>query len=191
MPELFQQDPHKVAEFSENDLCVAVGRQARAFRRQKGMTKSQLAKEAGISNGMLSKVENGQIAPSLQTLQSLSQALSVPLTALFKGFEETREAMHVKSGEGVESNRAGTRSGHQYSLLANISGSAGVTVEPYLINLTVASDGYCQIKLVWPPLRLQSFNRLGKSLYLIGFRQTSAIETSPRSAQKLWQMILI
>ena len=44
---------------------------------------------------------------------------------------------------------------------------------------------YCQIKLVRPPLPLQSFYRLGNSLYLIGFRQTSTIETSPRSTQKL------
>ncbi len=138
----FQQNPHKTAEFSENDLRAAVGRQARDIRRQKGLTISQLAKEMGISNGMLSKIENGQTAPSLHTLQSLSHALSVPLTTLFKGFEETREAMHVKSGDGIEAARAGTRAGHQYSLLGNISGSSAVTVEPYLINLTEASDTF-------------------------------------------------
>jgi len=140
MPEKFQQDPHRTAGFSENDLLTAVGRQTRAFRRQKGLTISQLAKEVGISNGMLSKIENGQTAPSLQTLKALSQALGVPLTALFMGFEETREAMHIKSGEGVEADRAGTRSGHQYSLLGNIAGSSGVSVEPYLILLTEESD---------------------------------------------------
>ena len=140
MPEKFQQAPHKTAGFSENDLLTAVGRQTRAFRRQKGLTISQLAKEMGISNGMLSKIENGQTAPSLQTLKALSQALGVPLTALFMGFEETREAMHIKSGEGVEADRAGTRSGHQYSLLGNIAGSSGVSVEPYLILLTEESD---------------------------------------------------
>jgi len=140
MPEKFQQDPHKTAGFSENDLLTAVGRQTRAFRRQKGLTISRLAKEMGISNGMLSKIENGQTAPSLQTLKALSQALGVPLTALFMGFEETREAMHIKSGEGVEADRAGTRSGHQYSLLGNIAGSSGVSVEPYLILLTEESD---------------------------------------------------
>ena len=140
MPEKFQQDPHKTADFSENDFLAAVGRQTRAFRRQKGLTISQLAKEMGISNGMLSKIENGQTAPSLQTLQTLSQALSVPLTSLFMGSEETREAMHVKSGEVVEADRAGTRSGHQYSLLGNTAGSSRVTVEPYLILLTEESD---------------------------------------------------
>ncbi|MFK7880467.1 helix-turn-helix domain-containing protein [Roseobacter sp.] len=140
MPDQFQQDPHKTAEFSDRDLLTAVGRQTRNLRRQKGLNISQLAAEAGISNGMLSKIENGQTAPSLHTLQALSQALSVPVTSLFKGFEETREAMHVKSGTGVEADRAGTRSGHQYSLLGNIAGASGVSVEPYLIHLTEASD---------------------------------------------------
>ncbi len=140
MSESYQQDPHNTAPFAESDLCSALGRQARAFRLQKGMTIAQLAGEMGISNGMLSKIENGQTAPSLATLEALSRHLDVPLTALFRGFEQNREAMHVKSGEGVEAVRAGTRAGHQYNLLGKIAGSADVTVEPYLISLTTSSD---------------------------------------------------
>ena len=64
------------------------------------------------------------------------------MTSLFKGYEETREAMHVKAGEGIEAQRSGTRSGHQYKLLGNISGSSSVTVEPYLITLTEESDTF-------------------------------------------------
>ena len=142
MAERFRQDPHKTADFAEADLQSAIGRQVRAFRRQKGLTLSQAARAAGLSHGMLSKVENGQAAPSLSTLQALSQALSVPITALFKGFEEARAALHVKAGEGIEAERAGTRAGHQYRLLGNIAGSSGVTVEPYLIRLTEASDTF-------------------------------------------------
>ena len=140
MTERFRQDPHKTGDFSERNLQSAIGRQVRAIRRGKGLTVAQLAQDAGISNGMLSKLENAQITPSLTTLQSVSQALSVPLTTLFKGYEEVREAMHVKADEGIEADRAGTRSGHQYRLLGNISGSARVTVEPYLISLDEESD---------------------------------------------------
>lgn len=140
MPTRFRQNPHETAPFAEGDLCAAVGRQTRIFRLQKGWTISQLATEAGISNGMLSKIENGQTTPSLGTLQALSHALSVPVTSLFKGFEETREAMHVKAGDGIETARAGTRAGHQYTLLGNIAGSSSVTIEPYLITLNETSD---------------------------------------------------
>ncbi len=140
MPKKFRQDPHATADFSENDLQAAIGRQIRNIRRRKKLTIAQLAQDIDISNGMLSKIENGQTAPSLLTLHALSRGLNVPLTVLFKGFEETRDAVHVKSGDGVHAERAGTRSGHQYNLLGSITGSAGVTVEPYLISLTHTSD---------------------------------------------------
>jgi quercetin dioxygenase-like cupin family protein len=51
--------------------------------------------------------------------------------------------MHVKAGEGVQIERAGTRAGHQYQLLGHIgSNNSGVVVEPYLITLTDASDRF-------------------------------------------------
>lgn len=139
----FTQNPHKRPKHSEKVLEVAIGRQVRTYRAQKGYTVAQLARETGLSIGMLSKIENGVTSPSLTTLQSLSKALGVPLTSFFRGFEETRQVMHVKSGEGVEAERAGTRSGHQYNLLGHISGnSGGVIVEPYLITLTEQSDTF-------------------------------------------------
>ena len=82
-------------------------------------------------------------SPSLTTLQVLSHAFSVPVTAFFKGYEERREAVHVKAGNHVEIERRGTRAGHQYNLLGHIgSNSSGVVVEPYIITLTKESDTF-------------------------------------------------
>ena len=135
------QDPHRISERRENVLEVAIGHQVRAFRRQQRMTVAELARLSGVSGGMLSKIENGLTSPSLSTLQTLSHALSVPLTAFFSKFEENRHVVHVKAGQGVETERAGTRAGHQYNLLGHIGpNSSGVTVEPYLITLTTESD---------------------------------------------------
>jgi transcriptional regulator with XRE-family HTH domain len=135
------QDPHRTREGREKNLEAAIGRELRAFRLKKGMTVATLAKRTGLSIGMLSKIENGNTSPSLTTLQALSHALSVPLTSFFRRFEEARDAVHVKSGEGVEMERAGTRAGHQYNLLGHIgSNASGVVVEPYLITLTEQSD---------------------------------------------------
>jgi transcriptional regulator with XRE-family HTH domain len=92
---------------------------------------------------MLSKIENGNTSPSLSTLQTISSALSVPLTAFFRQFEEQRAAVHVKAGTGVKIERKGTRAGHQYNLLGHIGGnSSGVIVEPYLITLDSESDTF-------------------------------------------------
>lgn len=138
-----RQDPHRIRDEREKVLEVAIGREVRAFRRQKGITVAELAELTGLSIGMLSKIENGNTSPSLTTLQTLSNALSVPLTAFFQRFEEHREAVHTPSGEGVEIERAGTRAGHQYNLLGHIgSNASGVTVEPYLITLSYASDTF-------------------------------------------------
>lgn len=135
------QDPHAVSEPRVNNLEMAIGHEVRTYRKKLGITVTDLAAATGVSVGMLSKIENGNISPSLTTLQTLSRALGVPLTALFRGFEEPRSATFVKAGQGVNIERRGTRAGHQYSLLGHIdNNTSGVTVEPYLITLNAESD---------------------------------------------------
>lgn len=137
----FGQDPHATRESRENNLELAIGHEVRTLRKRLGLTVTDLANATGISSGMLSKIENGNISPSLASLQALSGALGIPLTGLFRGFEERRSASYVKSGEGLNIERRGTRSGHHYSLLGHIdNNSSGVMVEPYLITLTKESD---------------------------------------------------
>lgn len=136
-----KQDPHQVTETREKNLEVAIGREVRGYRRQRNLTVAELAVKTGLSIGMLSKIENGNTSASLTTLQAISEALSVPMTSLFRRYEEVREAVHVKSGAGVEIEREGTRAGHQYSLLGHLQANAsGVIMEPYFINLTDQSD---------------------------------------------------
>ena len=135
------QNPHRIREEREKVLEIAIGREVRTHRLQKSMTVADLANRTGLSIGMLSKIENGNTSASLTTLQSLAQALSLPITALFRGFEESRLAVHTKADEGVELEREGTRAGHQYNLLGHIgANTSGVTVEPYLITLTTEAD---------------------------------------------------
>lgn len=135
------QNPHAVREPKENDLEQAIGHEVRVLRKALGLTVSDIASASGLSVGMLSKIENGNISPSLTTLRALARALGVPLTSLFQHFEERRGAVFVKAGEGVELERRGTRAGHQYNLLGHLAAtSSGVQVEPYLITLTTGSD---------------------------------------------------
>lgn len=133
------QDAHAVAGDRDNSLEVAIGYQVRAFRRKLDMTVVELANAAGLSAGMLSKIENGNTSPSLGTLQSLARALHVPVTSFFRKFDEQRDATFVRSGEGLKIERRGTRAGHQYRLLGHTVGKS-IAVEPYLITLTEESD---------------------------------------------------
>ena len=134
-----QQNPHGYGASLENNLEVAIGRQARAFRKNLGMTVVEVSRLANLSPGMLSKIEHGQTSPSLSTLQNLAKALNVPVTSLFRQFEEERDASFVKAGEGIEIERRGTRAGHHYRLLGHTVGGT-LNVAPYLITLSKESD---------------------------------------------------
>lgn len=104
------------------------------MRKSLDLTVAELGAATGVSAGMLSKIENGAISPSLGTLKSLAATLNVPISQLFSESEERRECSFVKSGNGVRIERRGTKAGHQYDLLGH-SMSGELAVEPYLITL--------------------------------------------------------
>ena len=93
------ESPH--IQQPENALEVAIGRQVRQYRKDLNMSIAELSKITGLSPGMISKIENGNTSPSLGTLKALSAALNVPVTALFRVFEEQRDAIFVASGQGL------------------------------------------------------------------------------------------
>ena len=128
------EDKSSHSKLPENTLEIAIGRQVRQYRKDLNMSIAELSKITGLSTGMMSKIENGNTSPSLGTLKALSSALNVPVTALFRAFEEQRDAIHVAAGQGLTIERQGTRAGHQYQLLGH-SLHGDVTVEPYLITL--------------------------------------------------------
>ena len=116
-------------------LEQALGQRIRAIRRELDLTVSDLVEAATISVGMLSKIENGLISPSLGTLQSITNALNVPISSLFATLEEKRDCSYVAAGQGVRIDRRGTKVGHIYELLGHALGG-DVAVEPYLITLS-------------------------------------------------------
>ena len=133
------RNDNNVVSSRENKLEIAIGHEVRSFRKKIDLTVAELAKLAGLSTGMLSKIENGLASPSLATLQALSTALLIPVTAFFRRYEEERDASFVRSGEGLMIERRGTRAGHQYQLLGHSVGKS-VAFEPYIVTLTEKSE---------------------------------------------------
>ncbi len=125
----------------DRPLERALGNQIRLIRRQQDLSISDLAGSAGISNGMLSKIENGAISASLTTLQAISSVLQVPLSSLFASFEERQDCSYVPAGQGVQIDRRGTKVGHMYNLLGAVL-RGEVVVEPYLITLREDAVAY-------------------------------------------------
>ena len=118
----------------DGHLGQVIAGHVRARRLEIGLNVSQLAERTGISKGMLSKIENAQTSPSLSTLDRLAAALDMPITSLFRGLSEERDAVFVKAGSGPEIVRKGTRSGHTYELLGSLRGPYK-RVEPLLVKL--------------------------------------------------------
>jgi transcriptional regulator with XRE-family HTH domain len=130
---------------AERRLEFYVGAAIRRRRKRMDLTVSELAGRAGLSQGMLSKIETGQATPSLSTLSSLATELDVPLATFFTGFDDSRDASYVPKDRGIEIDRRGTRRGHVYHLLGHgVGGRIGF--EPYLITLTEDSEPFTQFR---------------------------------------------
>lgn len=119
-----------------------LGATIRQLRLDHNLTIAAVSERAGISRGMLSKIENGLAATSLETLEQLANALGVTLSKLFQNYNLPRGAAQlVKKGEGMEVVRRGTRVGHTYQLLAYDQGPHK-TFEPFLISLEDSGEEF-------------------------------------------------
>lgn len=117
-----------------------IGPTLRGHRIAQGLTLADVAALAGISRGMLSKIENSQVSTSLDTLHQIVSALGITLSQLFRNFDVPEgTAQHVKAGEGLEVVRRGTKRGHTYQLLAYDQGPQK-QIEPFLITMDDAAE---------------------------------------------------
>ncbi|WP_273854076.1 helix-turn-helix transcriptional regulator [Guptibacillus spartinae] len=59
------------------------GRRIRAFRKLKGYTQEQLAKELSVSVSVLGEIERGNRKPTTKLMESVAEKLKVSLEELF------------------------------------------------------------------------------------------------------------
>ena len=112
----------RTGRLTTDEVCESVGRRVRELRVGMGLTMEQFADAAGLSIGMLSKVEHGQTSPSFSTLISLADAAEVPFTAFFRGLDEERDAVIVPAGQGMEIIHEGAGPGRVYRDLGSLRG---------------------------------------------------------------------
>jgi transcriptional regulator with XRE-family HTH domain len=130
----------KVEPSHTHSLEHYLGSAIRELRLKHHLTISDVAQRTNISRGMLSKLENGQTSASLDTLSRLARALGVSMSSLFRQYDVPEgSAQLVKSGEGMEVVRRGTKRGHTYHLLAYDQGPTKL-FEPFLISMDDESE---------------------------------------------------
>ena len=109
----------QTGEDNNTPLERYLGITIRELRQRHGLTIAQVSAQAGISRGMLSKIENAQTSAGLDVLNRIAQALGISLSTLFRNFDVPQGgAQLVKKGTGMEVVRKGTKPPHTYHLLA-------------------------------------------------------------------------
>lgn len=117
-----------------------IGMKVKQARLESGLKIADVARLSEISQGMVSKIENAQVATSLDTLQRLCSAIGMPISQLFQDFDKPEgNAYFTKAGEGLEVVGRGTNVGHKYQLLAYQRGGRR-NVEPFFITMDDLSE---------------------------------------------------
>ena len=119
---------------------VRIGARLRAARQANGFTLDQLAVAAGLTKGFLSRVERDETSPSVATLITLCEVMSIDVGSLFSAPEvalvrrDTAPAINL-GGSGV-SERLMTPRGQSRLQLVHTSAQPGATggAELYTIN---------------------------------------------------------
>lgn len=97
----------------------AIGSALRDLRETQSLSARQLSEQSGVSAAMISRIESGQVSPSISTMTSLSGALDVPLVSLFRDIATERtDFTYVPHGEGVVSTRMMGEHVHHFINLA-------------------------------------------------------------------------
>ena len=122
------------------NYAASIGRVARRIRDELGLTLANVAQQARISPGMLSRLETGRVSPSLETIVALAEVLGIRPALLLQDVGSPESgAQHTPAGQGLEVVRRGTRRGHDYQLLAAPRGPRK-EFEPYFVTMTDKSD---------------------------------------------------
>jgi len=108
---------------------VNVGQRLRELRAERDLSIRALAEQSGLAVNTLSLIENSKTSPSVSTLQQISTALKVPITAFFETAAPKNSISYVKASQR---RIAAFAHGTLQDLGAGLTSRA---VEPFLVTL--------------------------------------------------------
>ena len=106
-------------------MNIDVGARLRAIRQLHGLSQRELARRAGVTNGLVSLVEMNRVSPSVSSLKKLLDGIPLSLADFFTGDFNQRPAVFYGTDELLEIGSedvslklvAATRAGRQMTLL--------------------------------------------------------------------------
>lgn len=79
------------------DYLIGIGKRIKEIRKATNRTISEVANNAGVTNGLISRIENGRTMPSLPVLLKLISALDVEVIEFFKGMPQINNGNFIIS----------------------------------------------------------------------------------------------
>jgi transcriptional regulator with XRE-family HTH domain len=95
-------------------MSIEVGKQLRAVRTAFGLSQRELARRAGVTNGMVSLIEQDRVSPSVGSLQKILSAFPMTMAEFFTRDMQDRQDVVFRADELPD---VGTRD-IQYRLVA-------------------------------------------------------------------------
>jgi len=124
---------------------VRVANRLRQLRIDKGLTLSELATSAGLSQAFLSRIENHKLSIPISGLEKLAQVLNVPIRTFFEEAQEIAPIVLCRKGKGVRKHFREPQS-LIFELLA--VSKPGKLMEPMLLDIPHATE---PLKLISHP----------------------------------------
>ena len=174
---------------------ISIGPKIRATRLAQGLSMAQLAEASGLTKGFISRIERDETSPSVATLVSLCQILSLPIGSLFEAPEH--EVIHLDDaprinfgGRGLEERLLTPRSESGIQLLRSVlePGASGgddfYTITCELEVLHVLSGG---ITLRFPQQTVEL--GAGDTVTLAGREPHTWVNETGARSEVLWAIV--
>ncbi|WP_367874265.1 cupin domain-containing protein [Luteolibacter sp. Populi] len=112
---------------------VELASRIKAARLARGYTLDRVAELSGLGKGLLSKVENFRVTPSLPTLAKFCEALGLSISELLEGLDEKPKLSIVRTNERKEIERDRDQSDINYFALAH--GRPDRNMDPFVLEV--------------------------------------------------------
>lgn len=78
-----------------DNFLIGIGKRIKKIRKQQSITINTLANNANVSNGLISRIENGRTIPSLPVFLEIISALEIDASTFFEGVEKKNNAKYI------------------------------------------------------------------------------------------------
>jgi transcriptional regulator with XRE-family HTH domain len=116
---------------------VELASRIKSARLSKGYTLDRVAELSGLAKGLLSKVENFRVTPSLPSIARICEALGLTMSELFAGLDDRPKISIIRADDRREVERDRDQSDIRYFSLAH--GRPDRKMDPFV--LTIPAGG--------------------------------------------------